>query len=139
MDKNEIAKVLEEVRSNPEVVKKLREQKNPETLEEAAAVWAKAAAGLGYDLSEEEISAYIREAAEQMKRRTQEKEAGIENLSQQELEEVAGGKAPYEVCHDTYRDRENCWLNDGCDNAIVMYPGYLCHKVFRDTCEKFMG
>ena len=74
-----------------------------------------------------------------MRRRTDKNEDGIEALSEQELGVASGGKAPYEKCHVSYKDRENCWVADGCDNVIVMYPGYLCQKFFKDSCEKTLG
>ena len=138
MEKNEIAKVLDKIRSNPDVMKELREQKTAETPEEIAAVWAKVAAGLGHSVSAEEISAYILEAEGEMKRKAQAAKDGIENLSEQELAEVAGGKG-HSDCRDTFKDRENCWVVDGCDNVAVVYPDYKCHKFFADTCKHFMG
>jgi len=139
MENRDIATILEEVRSNPDVAKELKEQGPVETPEEIAAVWAKAAAGLGYDLAPEDILSYIRDAEAEMRRKAEENKDEIENLSPQELEEAAGGKAPYEKCQVSYKDRENCWVADGCDNVAVVYPGYLCHKFFKDTCKKFMG
>ena len=127
MEKNEIAKVLDEIRSNPDVMKELREQKTAETPEEIAAVWAKAAAGLGHSVSAEEISAYILEAEGEMKRKAQAAKDGIENLSEQELAEVAGGKG-HSDCRDTFKDRENCWYSDGCDHIYQDYKHYVCKR-----------
>ena len=138
MEKSEIAKILEEVRANPDVVEELREQDSPGTLEEVAAVWTKAAVSLGHSVSEEEISAYIREAEEEMRRKAQDTKDEIETLSEQELEDVAGGKG-HSQCQVSYKDKENCWIADGCDNVAVVYPGYKCHKLFEGTCKSFMG
>ena len=138
MEKQELAKILEEVRSNPEAVKDLREQGAAETREEAAAIWAKAAASLGHDVSAEEILAYIRDSEEEMKRRTRAGAEGIEQISDREAEEAAGGKG-HDKCQVSYKDRENCWFADACDNVAVIYPGYKCHKFFEDTCSSFMG
>ena len=133
MDKKKLAAVMEELRTNPEVLKELKEQKPGETLEEVSAAWAKAAAGLGHAITADEISDYIREAEEELRRRAQQAEDEIRPLSNTELDEVAGGKMPYEKCNLSYKDRENCWVADGCDNVNVMYPGYLCHKLFRKS------
>ena len=138
MDKQEIARILEEVRSDPDLAKALREQKPARTPDEAAAVWADAAARLGYSLSAKELSAYVREAEEDRKKKTLESSAGIESLSEEEMAEAAGGKG-HDKCETSYRDRENCWFADACDNVAVIYPGYKCHKFFEDTCKHFMG
>ena len=138
MEKNEIAKILEEVRANPDVVKELREQDSPGTLEEVAAVWTKAAAGLGHSVSEEEILVYIKGTEEEMRRKAQNTKDEIENLSEQELEDVAGGKG-HSQCQFSYKDKENCWVTDACDNVAVVYPGYKCHKLFEGTCKSVIG
>ena len=65
-----------------------------------------------------------------MKRKAQAAKDEIENLSEQELAEVAGGKG-HSDCRDTFKDRENCWVNDGCDHIYEDYRGYLCHYGFR--------
>ena len=138
MENHEIAKVLEAVRTHPETVKMLSNQTPVDTLEEAAEIWSKAASGIGHNVSAEEITNYIRESEAEMKRKAQENKEGIESLSEQELEEAAGGKG-HDNCEFSFKDRENCWVTDACDNAIIYYGGYLCHKFFKDTCKSFLG
>jgi hypothetical protein len=45
-----------------------------------------------------------------MRRRTDKNEDGIEALSEQELGVASGGKAPYEKCHVSNKDRETAGL-----------------------------
>lgn len=138
MEKKEIATILEELRSNPDAVKNITGSKTVSTREEAAAIWSKAASGLGYSITAEEISSFILETETEMKQKARENANAIESLSDEKLEAVAGGKG-HDKCEFSFLDRENCWFTDACDNAIIYYGGYLCHKFFKDSCKSFMA
>ena len=67
-------------------------------------------------------ASFIREAEEERRKKTAGK---IELLSDQDLEEVAGGGDHWD-CEFTYKDRENCWAEDACDAVLIDYDSYLC-------------
>ena len=126
MTKKEIAEALEELRNQPEIGEKVK-QDSPE---DVSAFWAKVLTEKGYDVSSEEIASFIREAEEERRKKTAGK---IEELPDQELEEVAGGyecdrlyKYKHPECKYTFHDKENCWAEDGCDVTFIWYDGYLC-------------
>ena len=124
MTKKEIAEALEEARKQPEIAEKVKQ----ETPQDVPAFWAKVLAEKGYNVSPEEITSFIREAEEERRKKTAGK---IEELSDQELEAVAGGK-DHPECKDTYKDYENCWVEDGCDNILIRYDAYLCKNYLVD-------
>ena len=119
MTKKELAEALEEVRKQPEIGEKV----NEESPRDVPAFWAKVLTEKGYNVTPEEIASFIKEAEEERRKKTAGK---IEELSDQELEAVAGGKDHAE-CYYTFKDRENCWHEDGCDAVYIQYDGYLCH------------
>ena len=134
MTKKEIAEALEEVRKQPEIGEKVKQ----ETPEDVSAFWAKVLVEKGYNVSPEEIASFIREAEEERRKKTQENTGKIEELSDQELGEVAGGGEViggkgHQDCQDTYRDRENCWYEDACDNVFQDYADYDCLRKNRCT------
>ena len=122
MTKKEIAEALEELRKQPEICEKMKQ----ETPEDVPAFWAKVLAEKGCNVSSEEIASYIQEAEEERRKKTQENAGKIEEVSDQELEKVAGGK-DHPECKDTFKDRENCWVNDACDAVYNEYDKYYCH------------
>ena len=126
MTKKEIAEALEEVRNQPETGEKVK-QEPPQDVSE---FWAKILTGKGYNVSSEEIASFIREAEEERRKKTAGK---IEELSDQELEEVAGGKG-HTNCKFSFENYENCWAEDGCDYAFIWYEGYLCKSSFK-SCD----
>ena len=65
--------------------------------------------------------------------------AGIRELPDEALDEVAGGK-DNPACKSTYQDYENCWYDDGCDNIFQIYDEYICHRgFFTDHCHETAG
>ncbi len=34
----------------------------------------------------------------------------------------------YEECLDTFKNKENCWYNDGCDHIFNAYDDYICKR-----------
>jgi len=138
MNREEIARILEEVRTNGKAAEELRRMDAAAVPEEAGRAWAGAAAALGHRVTAGEIREYILEAEAEMKRRARETGEEIRSLSDEELGEVAGGK-DHSECKDTYKDRENCWFNDGCDIVNHHYKDYKCHYDNKDvSCGKYM-
>ena len=132
MTKKELAEALEEVRQLPEIGERVKQ----ETPEDVSAFWAKVLTEKGYDVSSEEIASFIQEAEEEQRKKTQENAGKIEEVSDQVLEEVAGGyectqmfKQTHPDCKYTFHDKENCWAEDGCDISFIWYDDYLCAGV----------
>ena len=137
MEKENIRSVLEAVRQNSEVLQNPEQADSAGNAEEAAGIWAAAAAKLGYDVSAEEISSYILEAEASLKQKAQEAGEAITRLPDEEMKDVAGGK-DHSSCKDTYKDRENCWVHDGCDVVITHYSDYKCHYNTKGvSCGKY--
>ncbi len=98
----------------------------PESLEAACAIYADAARKLGLELDAADFEAYFRREEQACIARTEEAASTIRELPDDELAMVSSGKKDHENCRDTYRDRENCWLNDGCDVLHQKYDTYSC-------------
>lgn len=58
----------------------------------------------------------------------QENRCVIQALDLDDLEAVAGGKSDHEECLDTFKNKENCWYNDGCDHIFNAYDDYICKR-----------
>ena len=100
--------------------------------------FAEAAKRLGIDVTEEDILETVTKEERNQKSRTEESIAGIEKMPDDGLDQVAGGGpicsyAHDEMCRDTYQDRENCWMHDGCDKNIDYYDLYKCHYTYQDA------
>ena len=126
MTKKEIAEVLEEVRKQPEIAERVK-QESPQDI---SAFWAKILAEKGYNVSSEEIASFIREAEEERRKKTQENAGKIVELSDQELDKVAGG-GDHSDCSYTYKDKENCWCYDACDIVDIYYTAYICKYTYK--------
>ena len=127
MTKKDLAEALEEIRKQPEIAERMK-QESVNSPQDVPAFWAEVLAEKGYNVSSEEIAAFIQEAEGERRKKTQEHAGKIELLSDQDLEEVAGG-GDHPECESSYKDKENCWLSDACDYYINFYSGYICeHK-----------
>jgi len=133
MATDKIMEILVAIAADPKAQELLESTPKPEDQEAEIRVYADIAAKLGYDITEEELKAYLEKAAGLMAGRTEESAAAIKELPDDVLDKVAGGKKDNDKCKDTYRDYENCWVNDGCDNVYHDYPHYLCHLAFWDN------
>ena len=125
---------LEHLRSNPEFEAHLKGREKCRTLDEEAKVYAEVASALGFDLTEQDFKSYAGKAAESRRQKTEAAAEKIRELPEEALDMVAGGKDHAE-CKDTYKDRENCWSNDGCDNIVYWYNDYICHWYYSLQCE----
>ena len=87
----------------------------PATEEARIAAYIDIAGKLGVELTADEINAYF---ATNIK-------ADYAELDDDELEQLVGG-GENSGCSSTYKHKENCWWNDGCDRSTNSYSGYLC-------------
>ena len=134
MSKEEVKKVFEALRADPKTKELIGACEAPETPEEVMEIYAQVAKKLGFDVTSEELGSYIKELEEGRKARTREDVREIQNLDDEELDQVAGGSKEHNSCEDTYRDKENCWYTDGCDNIWNIYDDYVCHIV--SSCQQ---
>ncbi|MBR5338300.1 MAG: hypothetical protein IK152_09980 [Lachnospiraceae bacterium] len=123
MTNDEIRSALEKMRSDPRFAELLKEYGETE---DRLKVYSEVAGKLGIDLPESELKGYVRKVEEKIKAHTEKEAGAIESIPDNELSAVAGGK-DHDNCKDTFKDRENCWFNDGCDIIINSYDGYKCH------------
>ncbi len=104
----------------------------PETMEEELQLYAETAAKLGYDISADDLRSFFEEKERQCKEKTEETAAIIQELPDELLDSVAGGRGG-DSCASTYQNRENCWFEDGCDRFINDYISYICKSHYWDT------
>ena len=123
---------LEEIRNNPAAEEMLKGKGTPQDAAEEIRTYTEIANRLGYSFTEDEMkNCAEQEAAAQRGKREADIQA-IQELPESELSEVAGGG---DTCKNTYRNRENCWKNDGCDNIVNMYDHYICSWFYYLKCE----
>jgi len=128
-------KFFEELKTSDKAREIMQKHKAPANAEEAAAIYTQIARELGYELTEEELKEFVREKEQMQKRQTGAAAENIEQLMDEDLDQVAGGKAGNSECDFTYLDYENCWFMDGCDNTLLYYEEYKCarHNLGRQT------
>lgn len=88
----------------------------PETEEARIAAYIEIAKKLGIELTVEEINAYF----ESMDN------SPLAEIDDEELAQLIGG-GENSGCSSTYKHKENCWFNDGCDRSTNSYSDYLCY------------
>ena len=86
----------------------------PESDEARIAIYIEIAKKLGVELNADEINEYFSSADET-----------YEEIDDKELSQLVGG-GENSGCSSTYKHKENCWWNDGCDRSTNSYSGYLC-------------
>ena len=135
-----VAEFMRELQENREIREQLKEKVAKAGFEDPA-VFAEMGRERGYDFSEADVEAYVREMAAARREKTDTTADGIRELPEDMLEKSAGGgrhgggdsKACYEymkhnrACFTTFLDRENCWSHDACDHVDIKYDGYHCH------------
>ena len=117
-------KFFEETLATEEAKKLIATQERKQTLEEIVSAYVDIAAQLGVNITAEEIEAYFEG---KLKKATASGE-----LDDDELEFLYGGRAEY--CYDTFVDRENCWISDGCDYINNNYDNYNCSWSNKGAC-----
>ena len=115
-------KFFEEVAKTEEAKALFAAMEKPVTEEEVVAAYVDVANKLGVELTAEEVKEYI--AADKV--------GGGTELDDEELSQLVGGAKGSTACWYTYKQRENCWLFDACDNKYCDYGGYYCNKFNRD-------
>ena len=128
MNKNDIAKELEKLTNDPKAQELLKSYDKPEPGKEAA-IYAEVAAKLGYSITEADITGYIEDLTQAVKKRSEANIDKIEALPDEKLGQVAGGADKHPGCAYSYLDKENCWFQDGCDKVWNHYPDYLCNEL----------
>ena len=127
-----IERFLEALRTSPEAEEFLKNRPAGGSMEEETAAYAEIAGRLGYEISAEELRAYAEETAASRRGRTEQAANTIRSLSEDEMSEAAGGG---DTCKSTYKNRENCWRSDGCDNIVNYYDHYVCSWYYYTKCE----
>ena len=128
--------LIETMLRDPKAGEWMKSKARPETQEEAVKIYAEIAEKLGLNLTAEDIGEYIRQAEQARKDHTEKAAGMVQELSDEELDQVAGGKEN-PSCKETYQDYENCWYADGCDNVFQIYDEYICHRgFFTDHCHQ---
>jgi hypothetical protein len=122
-----IKKFLEELAKKPELAKELGDMPKDFTIDEKISAYAGLAKKLGYDITEDDFKKYVSEADKAAQDKTGEVADDLAKLSDEELDDVAGGGANPN-CKDTFLDKENCWSNDGCEAINNYYPNYQCRN-----------
>ena len=118
-------KFMEALKNDPKAKELLKGMSKPKTKEEIIAAYIDLAGKLGITLSEEDAESFVAEEKD-VASRSEIAAKAIQALPDDELENVAGGKGDNPECKDTYEDRENCWITDGCDILIIGYEDYSC-------------
>ena len=126
MPAEDIKKILDALTADPKTQELLKARPEPASAEEAIRAYAEIAAELGFDVTESDLQSYLEKTEKMCKARTEATASRIELLDDDVLDQVAGGK-DHDSCKDTYKDKENCWFNDGCDHIYHSYSDYICH------------
>ena len=126
MSKEEIRKILEALKTDPGAKELIAGQGMPSDREALISIYAEAAKKLGFEITPEEFRSYVKEQEEARIVKTGESASAIQQLDDEALDQVAGGKKEKDGCKDTYRDRENCWVTDACDIVLEWYDDYEC-------------
>ena len=119
-------KYLEALKTDPKAAELLKGAGELKNASEFCAFHAKIAEVLGFILTKEDLLNYLSEMEKKVAGESDKAAEAFEELSTEELEKIAGGK-DCDECQDTFKQRENCWHNDGCDVVYNDYPGiYSC-------------
>ena len=131
-----IIELLEELNRNPEGQELLKNAKGTQSQEECAAVLADISARCGIEVSQAEILSMIQAEEAERNRRYEAAKEEIAELSDDDVEMVAGGVYYYktdkimgiykrtrvEGCVHDYTD-DDCAIRDACDHVLQVYFG----------------
>ena len=109
-------KFFEEVIKTDEAKAILAVTKKPDTEPELLEAYLEIAKKLNCELTAEDILAYFKAAAAT---------PASDEIDDEELAQLTGG-AGNAACRDSFKQRENCWINDGCDISYNYYSNYKC-------------
>ena len=129
-------KTIEKMLQDPRAQEYMKTVSRPETPEEEIRLYEELAKKLDLDLKAEEIREYVQQAEQACRERTDQQAGQILELQEEDLAKVSGGK-DNPSCMESYKDYENCWYSDGCDNIFQIYDQYICHRgFFTDHCHE---
>jgi len=132
-------KFMEELDNNEKALEILKARELTDD-EQGIAVLASAARETGYDVSDEEMKELLTATKSHLVQAGDEAAAKVA-LSKEEIDEVAGGKG-HDICHDTFKDGENCWWNDSCNKVVNIYWAEISDGTYEcygtAFCDGFM-
>ena len=126
---------IEALKGNAAAQELLGGKSKPESDEEMVAGYVAAAKELGFDLTAQDVVDGIKAMAQERLAKTEQAEVEVQELSEGELDRIAGGKLD-DTCKYSFQDGENCWLTDACDDTLLWYFGYICKRDFAGKHEK---
>ena len=135
MKHEKVRAFLESLRNDPKALEMIARIPEPENHEGRIRAYEKVAKELGYDLSDTDLDAYITDHEKYLQERARAAAEKIVEIPEDELVGAAGG-GDHPDCKDTFKDKENCWVNDGCDAVNNHYSDYQCH--YTDVCYNHM-
>ena len=118
-----VKKFFEELETNDKALELLKAA-SVDGKEPGFAALADIARQTGYDVTDEEMQTCLEEARERRAAASDAVAEKLGELSPDEMELGVGGKGQ-DVCNDTYKDGENCLLNDSCNKAVFLYFGEI--------------
>lgn len=130
---SKVKEFFEKLNTDANAAELFKGKKTAEDPEEAVNTYLDAAKKLGFELTADEIKKYFVERERELKEKTNSTAKAVQALPDDELDKVAGG-GDHDECEDTYMDRENCWIHDGCDLINTHYPDYECHLSYKGHC-----
>ena len=105
--------ILKEMKADPKAQELFKGMGKPKSPDEAIAAYAQVAEKLGYGITAEDIREAMKQEETIRKAKTDKVVADMEELKDDDLENVAGGKGHPE-CENDFEWRYRCDLNDWC-------------------------
>ncbi|MBR2779184.1 MAG: hypothetical protein IKD85_03330 [Firmicutes bacterium] len=127
MAEKTVLEFFEMLKTDPTARELIKNTPKPNNEEERPAVYEELAGKLGLDLTKEDFIRAAKDGELKQKARTENAAEKILELPDDALDQVAGGKKDHDSCKDTFRDKEDCWYNDGCDTVFHSYKNYVCY------------
>ena len=113
MPKESAIKFLRELKTNEKAKELLQGRERPKNKEDAIKAYAEVAKELGEDISPEDFAEALKEIEAEIHQKTEAVSADMQELEDDDLEYVAGGKGHPE-CENDFEWRYRCDLNDWC-------------------------
>ena len=120
MSKESAIKFLRELKTNEKAKELLEGRERPKNKDEALKAYAEIAAELGEEISPEDFARALEEIEAEIHQKTEAVSADMEELKDDDLENVAGGKENPE-CKETVDYSEWCGINDSCSIGWNFY------------------
>ncbi len=113
---------LEALKTSPLAKQKLQDSDPPKSEEEKIAMYLALAKEIGFDLTTEDLKAYLLNREQSLRKKTDAQAQEIQKLDDDELAQASGGVNKRSACKYTYSYSDDCWINDKCDRLNVFYP-----------------